>query len=342
MKIPELQKRLRAEKIDAAVFMGNDPHFRYLAEVNENPEYGWLIVHARRGPVIYIPGFEAPRFRKMTSIAVKEPKEGMFRGVKTLGIVNEYFTIANSKWKPVKGIKRKDISKIMLELRRVKTAKELRIIQEACKLTDEIFEKTFRRFKTFKREQDAKIFMENLARETGGTSFPTIVGSGKNGALPHYQGNEKLRKGFCVIDYGVFYKGYCSDVTRTIYLGKPSKKEKEMYDAVRRAQQIGIDAVRAGVEAASVDAAVRYDLGKLNKYFIHGLGHQVGVDVHEGSDISLSRNSKGTLEKNMVVTVEPGLYFRGKYGIRIEDDVVVQDGPAKVLSKATKNLVIVR
>ncbi|MBI2142305.1 M24 family metallopeptidase [Candidatus Woesearchaeota archaeon] len=193
----------------------------------------------------------------------------------------------------------------------------------------------------FRTELDVKNFLESEARKLGcKPSFDTIVASGKNASMPHYSGNGRLNRGFCVIDFGIRHKGYCSDMTRTIYLGSPSAKEKELYSRVRQAQQNGIDAVKEGAVAERVDSAARSALGKHKKAFIHGLGHHIGIEVHDTGQ-RISPHSKWLLKEGMTVTIEPGIYYRGKLGIRIEDDVLVRKNGCELLTKTGKELYIV-
>ena len=164
-------------------------------------------------------------------------------------------------------------------------------------------------------------------------AFKTIVASGKNSSFPHHTTkNKKLQRGFCIIDYGVRYKGYCSDTTRTVYLGKPSKKEVEIYNKVLQVQKDAIFMLEPGKTCGEIDASVRKVLGDR---FTHGLGHGVGIEIHEMP--SFQPDSKHVLENNMVFTIEPGVYYESIYGIRIEDTVLLK-GKAVCLTKAPKGL----
>lgn len=193
-------------------------------------------------------------------------------------------------------------------------------------------------------EQETALQLEMTARRSGAeqVSFETIIASGKNAALPHAKPtNRKIRKGdFVVIDFGVKYQGYCSDETCTFAIGELTGDQKNAYRAVLRAHDEAIAFIRAGVAAADVDALARSVLGeKYCRYFVHGTGHGVGLEVHEAP--RLAPNSQDVLTAGMVVTVEPGLYYPGRWGIRIEDTVFVKESSCEIITKMNKKLIII-
>jgi Xaa-Pro aminopeptidase len=171
-----------------------------------------------------------------------------------------------------------------------------------------------------------------------GMSFDTIVASGARSALPHGQASTaKLpRKGFVTLDFGVILNGYCSDMTRTVHLGAARPDERAAYDAVLQAQEAAVAAVRPGVTCGEVDEAARSVLRRagLAKFFTHSTGHGVGLEIHEQPRVAAAQEFR--LEPGMVITIEPGVYLPGKFGIRIEDMVVVTPGGHRVLTPATK------
>jgi Xaa-Pro aminopeptidase len=182
--------------------------------------------------------------------------------------------------------------------------------------------------------------LEYAARLAGAEamSFPTIVASGERSGLPHGQASRaKLpRRGFVTLDFGVVLNGYCSDMTRTVHIGRATAAEREAYEAVLEAQLAGVAAVRAGVAAGDVDEAARSVLRRagLDQWFTHSTGHGVGLEIHEGPRLAARQTRK--LEAGMVVTIEPGIYIPGKFGVRIEDMVVVTAAGAEILTPATK------
>jgi Xaa-Pro aminopeptidase len=174
-----------------------------------------------------------------------------------------------------------------------------------------------------------------------GMSFETIVASGPRSALPHGRASSHMtaRNGFVTLDFGVILKGYCSDMTRTVCLGRLSAAERSAYDAVLEAQQAAVAAVKPGVTCGDVDEAARSKLRKagLAKYFTHSTGHGVGLEIHESPRVAAGQTLE--LKPGMVITVEPGIYMPGKFGIRIEDMVAVTERGGKVLTPVTKTLI---
>jgi len=172
-------------------------------------------------------------------------------------------------------------------------------------------------------------------------SFDTIVASGVRSALPHGRATSAPlpRRGFLTLDFGVILRGYCSDMTRTVYLGKPKADERNAYEAVLEAQEAGVAAVEPGASCGEVDEAARSVLRKagLAEAFSHSTGHGVGLEIHEPPRIGAGQTTR--LLSGMVVTIEPGIYLAGKYGIRIEDMVAVTRTGGQVLTPAPKALI---
>jgi Xaa-Pro aminopeptidase len=230
------------------------------------------------------------------------------------------------------------------ELRRVKDADELAAIEEASKLADEVWRWSGERGLAGKTEREVARAAEARIRELGGDpSFPAIVAAGPNGALPHAEPGER-EIGQCelvVFDMGAQLDGYCSDGTRTYATGDPGEAAVEVYEVVRAAQAAALEAIRPGVRGEDVDKVARevIDAAGHGERFGHGLGHGVGLEVHEGPRLSL--RSDDVLAPGEVVTVEPGIYLPGRLGVRIEDLVVVTDEGLRNLSSLPKELQIV-
>ncbi len=226
--------------------------------------------------------------------------------------------------------------------REQKDGDELAILEEAALLGCRIFEATLPHLAAGVPEREIAAELEHTARRMGadGMSFDTIVASGKRSAMPHGHASAQPlpRRGFVTMDFGIMHKGYCSDMTRTVYLGNPSRAERGAYAAVLAAEEAGISAVRSGTTAAKVDAAARGVLRKagLAQHFTHSTGHGVGLEIHEGP--RLAAKVKDTLVEGMVITVEPGVYLPGEFGIRIEDMVAVEAGGGRILTPAPKGL----
>jgi Xaa-Pro aminopeptidase len=229
-------------------------------------------------------------------------------------------------------------------LRRVKDEQELALIAEASKLADAALKQTVENGFVGKTEREVADFFEAKVRGFGGTlSFDTIVAAGPNGAQPHAEPGERvIEEGeLIVFDMGAKLDGYCSDGTRTYATGDPGEEGRRVYDTVLAAQQAALEAIRPGETGEEVDQAARkvIDDAGHGEHFGHGLGHGVGLDIHEGPRLSL--RSDDVLAVNEVVTVEPGIYLAGDLGVRIEDLVVVTDNGLRNLSSLPKDLTVV-
>jgi Xaa-Pro aminopeptidase len=229
------------------------------------------------------------------------------------------------------------------QLRMVKDEDELALMSEAALLGCELFEHILGFIRPGLAEVDVAAELEHLARSRGaeGMSFETIVASGARSALPHGKASlAKLpRRGFVTMDFGVILKGYCSDMTRTVYLGRPKANERNAYQAVLEAQETAVAAVAAGVSCGEVDEAARGILRRagLAEAFTHSTGHGVGLEIHESPRVGAGQTTK--LQAGMVVTIEPGIYLAGQFGIRIEDMVAVTRTGGQVLTPAPKALI---
>lgn len=222
------------------------------------------------------------------------------------------------------------------KMRIIKTVEEIKLIDEACRISLLALEETKNIIKPGTPENEVAAYLEWQMRKRGaeGLAFETIVTSGKNGATPHAKTSaKKIADGEMItIDFGCKYSGYCSDITRTISVGKPSTKLKEIYSIVEESYEAGVKSIKLGQTAGSVDAASRKiieDAG-YGKYFTHSTGHGIGLEAHELPHVSPSQNIK--LKAGMVFTVEPGVYIPGVGGVRIEDCLAINEsGAVRVL-----------
>jgi Xaa-Pro aminopeptidase len=266
----------------------------------------------------------------------------------TIGIESEHFTIAEKKRLAKvlpSGTTLKDAPSIVERARMVKDSEELGKIRTAVQLGAKLFDRAVQLIRPGITEVEVAAEMELTARRGGADemSFPTIIASGARSALPHGRASSQAipAGAFVVCDFGVILSGYCSDQTRTVWVGKVSAEARKAYEAVREAQQAAIDAVRPGKSVGDVDAAARNVLQRagLGRYFTHSTGHGVGLEIHE-----IPRVAKGQgeiLQPGMVITIEPGVYFPGRWGIRIEDMVVVTAGGCEVLTPTSKEFLAV-
>jgi len=265
-------------------------------------------------------------------------------GIKTKKIAIDSGSFSLRVYKTFKKVFKKtkttDIALECLKLRQIKTNKEIKILRKSCYYANKILKKTINNFKDFKTESEAAALLEYETKKLGlELSFPPIIASGSNGSMPHHEPkNTKLKKGFCVMDFGVKYKGYCSDITRTVYFGKISKKEREIYNFLLNVQKTIIKNIEIDDDCGKMYENCVKDLKNYSKYFTHGLGHGVGTQIHELPNLTI--NSKDKIKKNMVFTIEPGIYIPNKLGIRIEDTILMKKKPV-VLTNITKDLLIV-
>jgi Xaa-Pro aminopeptidase len=242
------------------------------------------------------------------------------------------------------GVTLKPAGGMVEQLRRVKDEAELAAIGAASELADDVWRWSIERGLLGRQEREVAAAAEARIRELGAQpSFPAIVAAGPNGALPHAEpGKREIGAGELVVfDMGAKLDGYCSDGTRTFATGEPGERGRQVYETVLEAQAAALGALAAGVEGEAVDTAARkvIDAAGHAERFGHGLGHGVGLEVHEGP--RLSQRSDDTLAPNEVVTVEPGIYLPGELGVRIEDLVVVTEDGCRNLSGLPKTLQII-
>jgi Xaa-Pro aminopeptidase len=225
-------------------------------------------------------------------------------------------------------------------LRERKDTEEIQRLRTAAQLGCSLFEDLLTRIEAGKQEVEIAAHLEFAARMVGaeGMSFETIVASGARSALPHGHATQQRlpRRGFVVLDFGVMLNGYCSDMTRTVHVGRASVAERDVYQAVLEAQMAAIAAIKPGISCGDVDEAARSVLRRagLADFFTHSTGHGVGLEIHEGPRIAAKQHQQ--LESGMVITIEPGVYLQGKFGVRIEDMVLVTRSGAEILTPATK------
>ena len=231
----------------------------------------------------------------------------------------------------------------------VKDEKEIQVLKRASKIIDEMFEICSKKIKVGQKESELQTILMTYAMDqqmfdTGykSTLNPLIIAGGPNGALPHAQVTQrKFKKGDLIVtDLTLRYKGYVSDATRTFAVGKISSQASEAYEIVKESQKLGLKAAKPNVNCKDIDSACRNYIEEKNfgQYFIHSTGHGIGLEVHELPTVSYQSDTK--LKKNMAITVEPGIYIENKFGIRIEDSLIVKERPI-VMHKFTKDLVTI-
>jgi len=271
-------------------------------------------------------------------------------GAMTAGFDPEWTTVADlARWKaalPAR-LRRTFLSvlpaSLVEPLRRVKDGDELALMSQAALIGCKLFDHMLGFIRPGLTERAVAAELELQARLMGaeGMSFETIVASGARSALPHGRatGATLPRRGFLTLDFGIILGGYCSDMTRTVHLGEPKAKERATYEAVLEAQEAGVRAVRPGVTCGEVDEAARSVLRTvgLAESFSHSTGHGVGLEIHEAPRVGAGQKSR--LQPGMIITIEPGVYLAGEFGIRIEDMVAVTPTGGQVLTPAPKALI---
>ncbi|MCR2820365.1 M24 family metallopeptidase [Lederbergia panacisoli] len=300
--------------------------FRYTEQAAKQAEGYEIVKHA--GPI-----------SKEVAEKVKE------LGIKRLGFEQDHMPF--SIWKEYEEVLEAElipISNVIEDLRLIKDPHEIGILKEAADIADAAFKHILDFIKPGKTELEVANELEFFMRKCGAisSSFDIIVASGWRAALPHGVASEKVIENgdFVTMDYGALHKGYISDITRTVAVGEPSEKLKEIYNITLNAQLKAMEQIKPGMTGIEADAIAR-DYITENGYgenFGHSLGHGIGLEVHEGPGLSIRSETK--LVPGMVVTVEPGIYLPGIGGVRIEDDTLITETGNETLTHSTKELII--
>jgi Xaa-Pro aminopeptidase len=268
-------------------------------------------------------------------------------GITTLTVESDHLTVeAYHKLEAaMENVNAKAIPSPVMALRKIKSDAEQQAIEAAVILTDQAFTHILPYIKPGVRERDIALELELFMRKNGasGVSFEIIAASGDRSAMPHGVAGDKL---ICagdavVLDFGCVLHGYCSDMTRTVFVGEVSDKQKHVYQAVLEAQTQALKQIRAGMSGREADALARDVLKSygFESNFGHGLGHGLGREIHEAPRLSPAGDD--ILETGMVVTVEPGVYLNGEFGVRIEDVVVVGEEGVRILTRSAKDLLVI-
>lgn len=266
-------------------------------------------------------------------------------GVKKLGFEEEHLTYSTYKaYDKAIDAELVPVSGLVEKLRLIKTDAEIKILKEAADIADAAFKHILDFIRPGKTELEVANELEFFMRKAGAasSSFDTIVASGIRSALPHGVASDKVieRGDFVTLDFGAYYRGYVSDITRTVAVGEPDAKLKKIYEIVLEAQTRGLEGFKPGMTGKEADALTRDYITKqgYGEYFGHSTGHGIGLEIHEGP--ALSFRSDIVLEPGMVVTCEPGIYIPGLGGVRIEDDTRITLDHNEVLTHSAKELII--
>ena len=345
-----IEKLLSNIEEDRAVFISGYPNIFYYSGFTS--EDAWLIISKTEQMLITDSRYtvqakeQAPDF---DIVSIEDGWDKIFANVKEEKICFEENAVTFGFFGNLqKKAKNKRFYKAQKEIdapRRIKDESELKIIAEAEHIGDMAFSHMLEFMRAGMTEREIALELEMFMKKQGASdlSFPTIAASGVRSAMPHGVASDKVvKKGeLLTLDFGCVYKGYCSDMTRTVVFGQPDGKQKEIYDIVLKAQTAAISGIYEGIKCFDVDKIARdiiKDAG-YGKNFGHSLGHSVGVEIHEAPQFS--PKSKDTLENGNVLSVEPGIYIDGWGGVRIEDLIAVIDGKTVNLTSSPKNLIVI-
>jgi len=306
---------------------------RYTEQARSEVE-GARVVIARKSPIAAAGEWLSSHARKRRSLI--------------MGVEGEHLSVAQRALLAKclgRGFRLREAPPLVEKARMVKDAAELSLLRAAVNLGASLFEHALRAIRPGVKETEVAAEMEYVARRAGaeGMSFDTIIASGPRSALPHGRASQAAipAHGFVVCDFGVILAGYCSDMTRTVFVGQPSDEDRRVYAAVLGAQQAAVEAVKPGIGVGEIDQAGRKYLKKngLDRHFTHSTGHGVGLEIHEPPRIAAGQSE--VLQPGMVITIEPGVYLPGKGGVRIEDMVEVTGDGCAVLTPTSKELITI-
>ncbi|MEC0238416.1 Xaa-Pro peptidase family protein [Paenibacillus dokdonensis] len=357
IRMEQLEQSMNEKGLDSLLV--TDPkHVYYLTGFASNPHERFLGLLLVRGeePLLIVPALDAEAAAAASSVQkivthsdTDNPYlllQQQFKGsIGTLGIEKEQLTVARYE-ELVESVPAKqyaDIGPLLRSMRVNKSPEEIKRMKHAMELIEEVLRQGLKSVKVGVTEIEIVAELEYLMKKLGaqGPSFDTMVLSGPKTALPHgTPGDRKIQHGdLLMFDMGVYADGYASDITRTFAVGEISPEQKNIYNAVLEANLQGIQAIKPGVTLASVDQAARAAIEKAGygPYFLHRLGHGLGMDVHEYP--SVHGNNTDLVQPGMVFTVEPGVYVAGLGGVRIEDDIFVTENGVEVLTSYPKELI---
>jgi len=339
-RIRDLQGLLKDEKLDALV-VARPLETAFLTGFSMD---GYIMLVSRAGAWAFMPKMLLEQFNSkapfVKAASCDNTQEAVISKVKEQKFKKTAFepeteTYLRGRFWAKRGCLEK--KGLTASLRLVKEGEEITALRRSCRVAAAAFRRIQPRVKTGRTELSVARELEDFMQAKGakGPSFDLIVGFGPHSALPHHESSERRLKNneAVLIDFGCVYNGYCSDMTRTFFHGRPPAEFLKVHAIVAASQKAGVKAVKAGVKARLVDKVCRdyiADSG-YGQYFIHGAGHGVGLEIHEAP--TLNAKSEETLKTGMTVTVEPGIYLIGRFGVRIEDSVLVKKSGCEILTK---------
>ena len=350
------QELLTDARLDALI-VTHLPNVRYLCGFTGSAA---VLVVTERGALLFSDGRytqQAQEEVRAAKIKILKGKSGLAsatdwlgkqKRLRRMGLEPEHLTVGEKQIlarSVGRGVRLVNAPPLIERMRMIKDAAEIGLIRAACHLGVRLFSRLQQVVRPAVSESRVAGELEFAAREAGAEqmAFTTIIAAGARSALPHGRASAaKLpARGFVVCDFGVILAGYCSDMTRTLHVGRPQKETRSVYEAVKDAQQAALDAVQPGKTVGEVDMAARKLLQKRNlaRHFTHSTGHGLGLEIHEAPRVAAGQ--KELLQPGMVITIEPGVYVPGKWGVRIEDTVVVTEKGCEILTPCSKDLISV-
>ncbi|AFL94316.1 putative X-Pro dipeptidase 1 [Thermococcus cleftensis] len=348
MRIEKLKEFITEKELDGVLITGRENLFYF---TGSSPVLGGYLVVTPDDAIFIVPELEYEEARESSKVPVEKFKTGKelyerlssFK-LRRLGIEGR------TSFSTVQTLREKagtedfvSIDDVIRDLRIVKTREEIEVIEAACRIADQAMMAALEEISEGRREREIAAKMEYVMKMNGAEkpAFDTIIASGWRSALPHGIASDKrIEKGdLVVIDEGALYRHYHSDTTRTIVVGTPNEKQRDIYYAVLEAQRKGVEAARPGMTAKELDTIVR-DVIKEYGYgdnFIHSTGHGVGLEIHEWPRVS--QFDETVLKPGMVITIEPGIYLPKFGGVRIEDTVVITENGARRLTRTERELI---
>ncbi len=354
MKIKEVQKLIQDKGLDAFLF-SSQPNVFYLSRFRSThayavltPEDKYFLTDARyyERAKNFLKDWEVVLIKGNPFKVIK--KFLREKGIKYVGYEEDRVSCTFKKNLRSKYIRWVGFSGFLKHLRSLKTKEEIRTMKEGVKRSDEIYRKLLEFVEPGMTELQVRGFIvSEIFRLNGeGESFPAIVATAEHSAIPHWEtSKEPVRENApLLIDMGLLWGGYCTDFTRTFYIGKPDEEFKRVYEIVKEAHLRALEKARVGNTVGDVDKAAREYIEKkgYGQFFTHSTGHGVGVEIHEFPRVYYKgEEAKTPIEEGMVFTIEPGIYLPGKFGVRLENIVAVQGGVGEPLSEVSLELVVI-
>jgi Xaa-Pro dipeptidase len=355
-RITGLRDWMARHNLDAA-YISKPVSIAYLTGFHAEPMERLMALAIRRDRItLILPALEeqrAARLREQTDVVSWHDGQDPYRlvhealaGCANLGVEKQHLSLASAEALTASAgaVELLDVGPELRRMRLIKSEEEVEKLVRAAAITDAVTDEVIGRLRPGQTELAVAVMLGSAIGELGGTlAFESLVQSGANSALPHIgPTSRKLAVGdFVLLDFGAAFDGYLADTTRMAVVGEPSERHREIHHLVLEAHDAAIEAVRAGQTSGGVDAAARrvIDAAGMGERFIHRVGHGLGLEAHE--DPSLDPGSRTVLEAGMVFTIEPGVYIPGFGGVRIEDDVVVEQDGCRVLTKADRSLRVI-